>query len=208
MSHVVSDQFRSKRSSQAPPDRAPAVRRRSERRRSFLRERRGRRRVAKRDPRAMFAPPICRRSRRKTSRKELISDTIVSSDPTKTAASGEHRSERSELLDTASLASEAIQYSAPDGIRTHAGAGLSRLPLPFGLRGPAMHRPGAILVRLFRLLALSCHRIPSTADKPCTRRPAAAIFSAVSARQELGSQIQRDGSTLGICAAPPSLMRV
>ena len=27
--------------------------------------------------------------------------------------------------------------SAPDGIRTHAGAGLSRLPLPFGLRGPA-----------------------------------------------------------------------
>ena len=60
----------------------------------------------------------------------------------------------------ASLASEAIQYGAPDGIRTHAGAGLSRLPLPFGLRGPAMHRPGAILVRLFCLLALSCHRIP------------------------------------------------
>jgi hypothetical protein len=35
-------------------------------------------------------------------------------------------------------ASEQIQDSAPDGIRTHAGAGLSRLPLPFGLRGPAI----------------------------------------------------------------------
>ena len=35
----------------------------------------------------------------------------------------------------------AIKYSAPDGIRTHAGAGLSRLPLPFGLRGPAIRRP-------------------------------------------------------------------
>ena len=33
------------------------------------------------------------------------------------------------------------QLSAPDGIRTHAGAGLSRLPLPFGLRGPAIERP-------------------------------------------------------------------
>ena len=41
------------------------------------------------------------------SRTELISDTIVSSDPTKTAASGEQRGERSEQLDTASLASEA-----------------------------------------------------------------------------------------------------
>ena len=35
-------------------------------------------------------------------------------------------------------AERAIQHSAPDGIRTHAGAGLSRLPLPFGLRGPAI----------------------------------------------------------------------
>ena len=54
---------------------------------------------------------------------------------------GEHRSERSEQLDTASAASEAIKHCAPDGIRTHAGAGLSRLPLPFGLRGPAIQRP-------------------------------------------------------------------
>ncbi len=74
-----------------------AVRRRSERRRSFLRERQRRRRLPKRDP--------C----------------------------------------PASLASQAIQYSAPDGIRTHAGAGLSRLPLPFGLRGPGYRTAGAIL---------------------------------------------------------------
>jgi hypothetical protein len=38
-------------------------------------------------------------------------------------------------------ASGAIKRRAPDGIRTHAGAGLSRLPLPFGLRGPAIRRP-------------------------------------------------------------------
>jgi len=40
-------------------------------------------------------------------------DTVVSSDPTKTAAPGEHRSERSERLDTASLTSEAIRMDKP-----------------------------------------------------------------------------------------------
>jgi hypothetical protein len=43
-----------------------------------------------------------------------FSNAVGSSDPTKTAASGEHRSERSEPLDTASLASEAIK---PDRAR-------------------------------------------------------------------------------------------
>ena len=35
---------------------------------------------------AMFAPPICRRSRRNASETEVILQPIVSSDPTKTAA--------------------------------------------------------------------------------------------------------------------------
>ena len=37
--------------------------------------------------------------------------------------------------------SEQNPYSAPDGTRTHTGAGLSRLPLPFGLRGPTNRGP-------------------------------------------------------------------
>src|SRR6187397_3658902 len=36
---------------------------------------------------------------------------------------------------------------APDGIRTHAGAGLSRLPLPFGLRGPATMADVILMLR-------------------------------------------------------------
>jgi hypothetical protein len=35
---------------------------------------------------AMFAPPICRRSQRDASRTELICNTVVSLDSTKTAA--------------------------------------------------------------------------------------------------------------------------
>jgi len=58
----------------------------------------------------MFAPPICRRSRRNASKNpSYISATVVSLDSTKTAAPGEHRSERSEPSDRASLASEAIK---------------------------------------------------------------------------------------------------
>jgi phytoene dehydrogenase-like protein len=59
---------------------------RSERRRSFLSERRRSRRYEARSAPAMFAPPICRGSRRNASKESELSDTIVSSDPTKTAA--------------------------------------------------------------------------------------------------------------------------
>jgi hypothetical protein len=53
----------------------------------FVTERRRSRRAPKaRSAPAMFAPPICRRSRRNASKTELIYDTTVSSDPTKTAA--------------------------------------------------------------------------------------------------------------------------
>jgi hypothetical protein len=38
------------------------------------------------------------------------------------------------------------QHSAPDGTRTHTGAGLSRLPLPFGLRGPVT--PAGVILML------------------------------------------------------------
>jgi hypothetical protein len=58
----------------------------------------------------MFAPPICRRSRRKGREQSQFFNAVVSSDPTKTAAPGEHRSERSEPLDTASSASEAVLF--------------------------------------------------------------------------------------------------
>ena len=52
----------------------------------------------------MFAPPICRRIRRNASEnRAAILATVVSSDSTKTAAPGEHRSERSEQSDRASL---------------------------------------------------------------------------------------------------------
>jgi hypothetical protein len=49
-----------------------------------------------------------------------FSDTIVSSDPTKTAAPGEHRSERSEQLDRASVASGAIKkWTNPRAYNAH-----------------------------------------------------------------------------------------
>ena len=48
--------------------------------------RRSRRAPKARSAPAMFAPPVCRRSRRNASRKSQFCDTIVSSDPTKTAA--------------------------------------------------------------------------------------------------------------------------
>src|SRR4029450_1534557 len=54
----------------------------------------------------------------------------------------------------------AIRYSAPDGIRTHAGAGLSRLPLPFGLRGPDI-RGGC---------DLSCARVSETPPRRASSR--------------------------------------
>ena len=60
---------------------------------------------------AMFAPPICRRADETPRGQSRLSDMIVSSDRTKTAAPGEHSSERSEPLDRASLASEAIERS-------------------------------------------------------------------------------------------------
>jgi hypothetical protein len=53
----------------------------------FVTERRRSRRAPKaRSGPAMFAPPICRRSRRNGSKTELIYEATVSSDPTKTAA--------------------------------------------------------------------------------------------------------------------------
>jgi len=64
----------------------------------------------------MFAPPICRRSRRDIVDKELASNAIVSSDPMKTAARSEHRNERSEQSDKASLASEAIKPGSRSGV--------------------------------------------------------------------------------------------
>jgi hypothetical protein len=66
------------------------------------------------------------------------------------------------------------QHSAPDGIRTHAGAGLSRLPLPFGLRGPAIQ--SQIEGGAGAILTVEC--------------------------------VQREGSTVAVAEAPPSLIRV
>jgi hypothetical protein len=55
----------------------------------------------------MFAPPICRRSRR-THRERAFSDTVVRRSRRRRRLPSENRSERSEQLDTATLASEAI----------------------------------------------------------------------------------------------------
>jgi hypothetical protein len=46
----------------------------------------------------------------KRAETELMLRTVVSSDSTKTADSGEHRSERSEPLDRASLASDVVGH--------------------------------------------------------------------------------------------------
>ena len=60
---------------------------------------------------AMFAPPICRRSRRNAPKTELMAPPrSFRRIRRRRRLPGKHRSERSEPLDTASLASEAIKY--------------------------------------------------------------------------------------------------
>jgi hypothetical protein len=75
----------------------------------FVADRRRSRRAPRRDPR-----PRCSRRRsaggptKRVQNQSHFFDTIVSSDPTKTAAPSEHRSERSEQSGTASAASGAV----------------------------------------------------------------------------------------------------
>ncbi len=61
---------------------------------------------------AMFAPPICRMSRRNVWRTELILQSIFSSGPTKTAAPRLTLQRAERAIDTASLASEAIKIGS------------------------------------------------------------------------------------------------
>jgi hypothetical protein len=84
--------------------------RRREPRRSFLGERRRSRRlqsaIRARDVRAA---DLQEKPTKRLEEPSYISATVVSLDSTKTAAPGEHRSERSEPSDRASLANEAIK---------------------------------------------------------------------------------------------------
>ena len=85
-----------------------------------------------------------------------------------------------------------------------------------------MQWQGAILVRLFYLFGLSCQRMrchvsrcavmSADTGELLTNRalvaPAAGISQQLVHDGHFGSQIQRDGSTLDVGEAPPSLIRV
>jgi hypothetical protein len=78
----------------------------------FVAERRRSRRASKRDPRRdVRAADLQEEPTKQVENRADSPGTVVSSDPTKSAASGEHRSERSERLGTASVASEAIEHA-------------------------------------------------------------------------------------------------
>jgi len=57
----------------------------------------------------MFAPPIAEGADETRPKESRFFDTIISSDPTKTAAPSEHRSERSEQSGTASASERSNQ---------------------------------------------------------------------------------------------------
>ena len=72
-----------------------------------------------------------------------------------------------------------------------------------------MQRPGAILVRLFCFSALSWPRVT---EELLTNRallaPAVAIVQQLVLDRHSALRIQRDGSTVDVGEAPPSLIRV